>query len=379
MIQKARIGRGFRGVLNYVFSESAERGHERARILDGNMAGRTPRELAAEFGVFRQLNPDLTRAVYHCSLRLPSEEWLPAADWREFCRDYLEAMGFGASPYVVVQHADDHVHIVASRIQFDGSTVPDGNDRWRSNRVIHALEEKHDLAHARDPERARERQPRVSRDEVALAARVGEVPPKFLLAARIDAAIAHSDGTRAEFAAVLDGLGVTTHWHIADTGRVQGASYTVRDYAGAMGATVKGSQVGKGYGWGRLAARLDERREEEAREGSGGGGGARAARTPTLLEAEYQARAAWLCARYPAADGARVDWTVTRELARAYPTADVGQLMAALQAGSPLLAGRTGGQAADYAARTVGQVLRTPEVIAARTGIRERDGGRDDR
>ena len=50
MIQKAHIGRGFRGVLNYVFDESAERGHDAAVILDTNMAGRTPRELAAEFG-----------------------------------------------------------------------------------------------------------------------------------------------------------------------------------------------------------------------------------------------------------------------------------------------------------------------------------------
>jgi len=62
VIQKAHIGRGFRGVLNYVCDESAERGHDAARILDTNMAGRTPRELAAEFGALRHLNPDLSRA-----------------------------------------------------------------------------------------------------------------------------------------------------------------------------------------------------------------------------------------------------------------------------------------------------------------------------
>ena len=39
MIQKAQIGRGFRGVLNYVFAESAERGHEPARIVDGTWQG----------------------------------------------------------------------------------------------------------------------------------------------------------------------------------------------------------------------------------------------------------------------------------------------------------------------------------------------------
>jgi len=39
VIQKAHIGRGFRGVLNYVFDESAEWGHDAARILETNTAG----------------------------------------------------------------------------------------------------------------------------------------------------------------------------------------------------------------------------------------------------------------------------------------------------------------------------------------------------
>ncbi len=263
MIQKARIGRGFRGVLTYVFDASAERGHARARIVDTNMAGETPRELAAEFGVYRRLNPDLTRAVYHCSLRLPADEALTAAQWGAFSRDYLAAMGFDAVPYVVVQHAADHVHIVASRVQFDGSTVPDGNDRWRSNGIVYGLEERYGLSHARDPERERAPQARLSRDEVAMAERRGEVPPKLVLAARIDEAVARSDGTREGFDQALAALGVTAHWNIASTGQVHGASYAVRDEAGERQGVFKGSQLGKEYGWGRLAARLDARREEQ--------------------------------------------------------------------------------------------------------------------
>ena len=264
MIQKAQIGRGFRGVLTYVFDESAERGHDRARIVDTNMAGETPRELAAEFGVYRRLNPDLTRAVYHCSLRLPADEALTAAQWGAFSRDYLAAMGFDAVPYVVVQHALDHVHLIVSRIQFDGSTVPDGNDRWRSNGIVYGLEEQYALSHARDPERERAPQLRLSRDEVAMAERRGEVPAKLLLAARIDEAIVRSDGTREGFDQALAALGVTTHWNIARTGRVSGASYALHDDAGATRGIFKGSQVGKDYGWSRLAERLDERREERA-------------------------------------------------------------------------------------------------------------------
>jgi len=263
MIQKAQIGRGFRGVLNYVFAASAERGHEPARIVETNMAGRDPRALAAEFGALRQRNPDLTRAVYHCSLRLPADEHLDDGGWAGFSRDYLAAMGFAEVPYVVIQHAPDHVHLIASRIQCDGRTVPDGNERWRSNRVVYGLEERYGLSHARDPERERTPRPHLSRDEIAQAERRGELPPKLVLAARIDAAIVRSDGTRAGFAQELGTLGVTAHWNIASTGRVQGASYALRDDVEETRTFFKGSQVGKEYGWSQLAQRLAARQQEQ--------------------------------------------------------------------------------------------------------------------
>jgi len=268
VIQKAHIGRGFRGVLNYVCDDSAERGHDAAWILETNMAGHSPRELAAEFGALRQLNPDLTRAVYHCSLRLPAGEQLTDEGWAGFSRDYLQAMGFADVPYVVVQHAGDHVHLIASRIRFDGGTVPDGNDRWRSNGVVYGLEEKYHLSHARDPERGQERGPAVALDggEAARAARVGEVPPKLLVAVRIDLAVAQCDGTREGFDEALCGLGVEAQWNVASTGRVHGASFALAGYTGEMQSAFKGSQLGKEYAWGRLSARLDARREEQGQE-----------------------------------------------------------------------------------------------------------------
>jgi len=102
VIQKIITGRGFRGVLEYVLKESAELKHEEARIVGSNIRGTTPRELAREFGKARQLNHDLTRAVHHCPLSLPPGERLSDAAWASFARDYLERMGFGNAPYVVV-------------------------------------------------------------------------------------------------------------------------------------------------------------------------------------------------------------------------------------------------------------------------------------
>ena len=59
MIQKIITGRGFRGVLDYVFTESTELKHGAARIVGSNMDGTTPRELARAFGDVRRLNRDL--------------------------------------------------------------------------------------------------------------------------------------------------------------------------------------------------------------------------------------------------------------------------------------------------------------------------------
>ena len=94
---------------------------------------------------------------------------------------------------------------------------------------------------------------------------------------------------------------------------------------------------------------------------------------------EYRERAARLSARYPDADLSRVDWMVTKDLARACPTADAGALTEAMRAGSPRLAERKGTQVEDYLARTVGKVLATPDVMAARRETRARDDGRGDR
>jgi hypothetical protein len=61
MIAKAIKGKGFRGALEYDLKK------EQGRIIDTNMDGRSPRELAAEFGEIRRLRLNLSKVV-HVSL-----------------------------------------------------------------------------------------------------------------------------------------------------------------------------------------------------------------------------------------------------------------------------------------------------------------------
>lgn len=143
MIGKQVKGTSFRCVLNYLHDK------EGAELLGGTMSGETPRELASEFGVSRQLNWRVKKAVYHASLSLPKTEYLEDSDWMAIAQDYLKGMGFEGCQYVVYRHTDqdhDHIHIVASRIRLtDGKTISDSWDYRRSETVIRGLEKAYQL------------------------------------------------------------------------------------------------------------------------------------------------------------------------------------------------------------------------------------------
>jgi len=99
------------------------------------------------------------------------------------------------------------------------------------------------------------------------------------------------------------------------------------------------------------------------------------------LGREYAHRAQRLLERYPNAaltDLHRLDWMVTRDLARAHPEARKEDLMRAIGEGSPRIEERKKGHVYDYAERTTRYVLLDPEVErvrgeAARIATRERD------
>jgi len=99
------------------------------------------------------------------------------------------------------------------------------------------------------------------------------------------------------------------------------------------------------------------------------------------LGREYAHRAQRLLERYPNAaltDLHRLDWMVTRDVARAHPEAGKEDLMRAIGEGSPRIEERKRGHVYDYAERTTRYVLLDPDVErargeAARSANRERD------
>ena len=142
-------GRGFRGLAAYLLRRG------RGRIVGGVMAGRTPRELSKEFGVLRRLNPKLSKAVAHLMLSpAPDDPQLTDAQWHDIAQHYIGAMGFANAPWVAVVHQDtdhQHMHLMASRIGFDGKTISDANDFRKSEAVVRQIEAQFGLAAVPSP------------------------------------------------------------------------------------------------------------------------------------------------------------------------------------------------------------------------------------
>lgn len=250
---KAKVSRGggFRGALNYVFDVGKKGTNTKnAERVGGNMAGQDPRELSREFSAVRQLRPDISKPVWHCSLSLPPFERLIVEKWEAVATDFMQRMGFDESntPWVAVRHQDtdkDHIHIVASRVGLDGKVWL---GQWEARRAIDAtqeLEHTYGLTLTPGLGDARAERRKLTDKEINMALRTGYEPPRQRLQRLLDEAV-QDNPTAPELAERLQAAGVGVRANLASTGRMNGFSFEV------AGVSFKGSDLGKGYTWGGL-------------------------------------------------------------------------------------------------------------------------------
>jgi hypothetical protein len=81
-------------------------------------------------------------------LSLSGGETLTEDQWSDVAHFYVDGMGFSDAPWLGVLHRDtdhEHLHIMASRVSFDGKTVSDANDFRRSEELVRAIEQRYGL------------------------------------------------------------------------------------------------------------------------------------------------------------------------------------------------------------------------------------------
>ena len=272
MIAKITSGARFAGLARYLHGPGRDEEHVYAgraggAVIGGNLAFEGERDGSEWAGLLREAagtRPEIARPVWHVSLRNPaSDRVLSDAEWADAGQGFAQAMGLEEHPWVMVRHGGDHVHLVASRVGFDGRVWSKGNDRYRAQAATAAIEKDLGLAVAPRRSTAASRRPadhQISAGEWRRAIREREAPGRVVLAEAVRAAATAATGRGREgFEVALGRAGVEHQVNVASTGRVSGYRFHLPGHDDGAGEPVwfRASQLDKALAWSRLAPVLD--------------------------------------------------------------------------------------------------------------------------
>lgn len=246
--------------MRYDHSKGRREEHVNPHRVAGTVPGRTWQARAHTMDEHaRTMRPELDgKHVHRTALRLaPEDRRLTDKEWRAVSERYVKDMGFDGCPWEATRHADDHVHLTVSRVQWDGELAPDSHDFAKAQTAARALEREHGLIDA--SKRYDRDRPQVSHGEKESAARREVVPEREQLRDAVRAAERESGRTREGFEAALGRRGVLAEANVAKTGRVSGYRYGLAGHDDGQGQQVwfKGSQLGRDQSWAKTRERIE--------------------------------------------------------------------------------------------------------------------------
>ena len=268
-MQKIRHGSSFSGAVNYALERDHAHKKDPGQIIGGNLDTSTPEAIIRQLETAGELRPDITKPVWHQSLRLPKNEHLTDDKWTELADEYMQKIGFSdRNPRVYVKHNDtagEHIHIIASRINYNGQCHNASHESMKSTPIIHDLEQKYGLTQTKKPEiiskngkptylkQSSYDKKRITKNEKEKALREQELPDRLKIKKTIDQTTKKLGDESFEktnyrsipakdFIEKLDEQGIKAYPNISDTtGRFNGFSYGIDDIY------FKGSQIGPEY------------------------------------------------------------------------------------------------------------------------------------
>lgn len=234
-------------------------------VIGGTLAmrGDTTGRWAAELREAAASRPDITKPIWQVSLRCaPGDRALTDAEWRDAATVFMTRMGLEDRPWVMVRHADDHVHLVASRVTDTGQVWHGRQDYRQAQSACAELEQAYGLQVAprettRVSRRAADHQ--ITRGERHQALRTHLPPERVELATVVRACAARAAGGGTDaFEAELTKVRVEFEANRASTGRMSGYKFSAGrvDEAGQP-VWFKASQLDKTLAWSKLSQLLD--------------------------------------------------------------------------------------------------------------------------
>ena len=153
MVAKIVKGKGFKGVVNYVLDKAKQT----QLLASEGVRLKSKESIIRSFVTQSGLNPKVSKPVGHISLDFSAQDKdkLPNAKMVLIAKEYMTKMRITNTQYIIGRHYDKehpHIHIVFNRIDNNGKTISDKNDRYRSEKICKELTEKYGLYFAQGKE-----------------------------------------------------------------------------------------------------------------------------------------------------------------------------------------------------------------------------------
>lgn len=106
-------------------------------VADGNIIG----SLQTEFDRLDIANIRSDKVSFHASIN-PTPEELDKIDIKEIAKEFMNLLGYGEQPYLVVEHSDigrTHYHIISHRITPEGKKIKSSFEKRRINAFVKEL------------------------------------------------------------------------------------------------------------------------------------------------------------------------------------------------------------------------------------------------
>ncbi|MDH6355919.1 hypothetical protein M2132_002270 [Dysgonomonas sp. PH5-45] len=240
MIGKIVKGRSFKGCVSYVLDD------KNAQILatEGVLETDT-QSIINSFYMQSLLNPNLSKCVGHIPLSFSPDDKQRMTDQflERIAKEYMQAMGIKNTQYLIVRHSNTnhpHLHIVFNRVDYDGKTISDKNDRYRNEKVCKQLKDKYNLTYGKGKENVNEQKLK------------GAEQTKYEIYYAIKGILPKAKSWQ-QFEDALKQKGISIEYKLkGQTDEVQGISFKKGEYS------FKGSDVDRKFSYGKLNVQFGE-------------------------------------------------------------------------------------------------------------------------